>query len=299
MKKRLTGIFMKSKIVILILFFSLTILSNETYLEKLVLEGDYYRAVEEFKRVYFISGDEKDCRYYLKIGSLYALSGYDTFSFKYLDLLSEVDLSEECFLYDGLVRSFLSFKRGDFYSAIFEIEDFQDQGLDTLKILLELINKSVKKEKLEIPDFLDDSIKNDLKSYEKMRLKSPELSMILSSLVPGLGELYSGNVSMAFRDFTITTFSNILLVYSFLKNPQSFYIDRFEFSKEFFKSRDYFLTLFIYSSLVTRFQNGSKNNAYKLAEKKNEEIQKKYLTRLYYLIENIYRKKIVNFVLNQ
>ncbi|MEJ5306959.1 MAG: hypothetical protein WHT27_01500 [candidate division WOR-3 bacterium] len=289
---------MKSRIVILILFFSLIILSNETYFEKLVLEGDNYRAVEEFKRVYFKSHDEKNCSYYLKIAALYALSGYDTFSFKYLDLLSEVDISDESFVYDGLVRSFLSFKRGDFYSAIFEIEDFQDQGLDTLKILLELINRSVKKEKVEIPVFLDDSIKKDLESYEKVRMKSPELSMILSSLVPGLGELYSGNFSMAFRDFTITTFSNILLVYSFLKNPQSFYVDRFELSKEFFKSRDYFLTLFIYSSLVTRFQNGSKGNAYKLAEKKNEEIQRKYLTRLYYSIENVYRKKIVDFVLN-
>lgn len=289
---------MKSKIVILTLFFFLIILSNETYFEKLILEEDYYRAVEEYKRIYFKSGVEKDCTYYLKVGSLYALSGYDTFSFKYLDLLSEVDLLDECFLYDGLIRSFLNFKRGDFYSAIFEIEDFQDQGLDTLKILLEIINKSVKKEKFEIPDFLDDSIKNDLKLYESINLKSPELAMVLSSFIPGLGELYSGNISMALRDFAITTLSNIFFVYSFLKNPKTFHIDRFQFSQEFFKSRDYFLTLFIYSSLVTRFQNGSKSNAYKLAEKKNEEIQRKYLSGLYYSIENFYRNKIVDFVLN-
>lgn len=289
---------MKLKIIILTLFFSLIILSEENYFIKLLQEKDYYRAITEFKKLYFEKGYEKDCKYYLKISSLYALSGYDTFSFKYLDLLTEVDLSESCFVYDGVVRSYLNFKRGDFNSAIFEIEDFETEGIDTLKLLLNFLKKNVNKESVEILDFLDDSVKIDLKDYEKVKLKSPEFSFALSSFIPGLGEFYSGYPSFALRDFLITTFSNILFVYSFFKDPKGYKLEKFEFSADYFKNRDYFLTLIIYSSLVSRFQNGSKSNAYTLAEKRNEQIRKKYLSKLYNIIEKKYQEILIDFILN-
>ncbi|HAF07325.1 MAG: hypothetical protein XD76_0213 [candidate division TA06 bacterium 32_111] len=289
---------MRLKIIILILFFSLTILSEENYFTKLLNEKDYFRAIGEFKRIYFEKGYEKNCKYYLKISSLYALSGYDTFSFKYLDLLTEVDLSESCFVYDGVVRSYLNFKRGDFNSAIFEIEDFKTDGVDTLMLLLDFLKKNVYKESVKILDFLDDSIKNDLKGYQKVKLKSPEFSFALSSFLPGLGEFYSGYPSFALRDFLLTTFSNILFLYSFFKDPKGYKLEKFELSLDYFKNRDYFLTLFIYSSLVSRFQNGSKSNAYTLALKRNEEIRKKYLTKLYNLVEKKYQDILVDFVLS-
>lgn len=290
---------MKSKITILIFFFSLIILSENSYFyNEFLNEEDYFRAVEEYKRYFFETKKIKNAEYSIKIASIYSLSGYDTFALKYLDDLLNYDVDEKYFPYESLIRSFINFKNGDIASSLLEIEDYTENGMDTLTILLRLLKNAVNGDVDSVLKFLDDSIKFQIDEYKKVKLKNPDHAFMLSSFLPGTGEFYSGYPMDGLRDLSLNLLSSLLLVYVFLKSPDGFSIEKLEFSKEYLLRRDYFLPLFVNSFFVSRFQNGSKVNAYKLALKKNEEIQKKYLSSLYSEIENLFKKKIKDFILS-
>ncbi len=290
---------MKSKITILIFFFSLIILSENSYFYKEFLnEEDYFRAVEEYKRYFFETKNIKNAEYCIKIASIYSLSGYDTFAVKYLDELLNYDVDEKYFLYESLIRSFINFKNGDVASSLLEIEDYTENGMDTLTILLEFLKNAVNGDVDSILNFIDDSIKSQINEYKKVKLKNPDHAFLLSSFLPGAGEFYAGYPIDGLRDLSLNLLSTLLFVYAFIKSPDNFSIERVEFSKDYLLKRDYFLTIFVNSFFVSRFQNGSKINAYRLALKKNEEIHKKYLSSLYFKIENLFEKKIKGFILS-
>lgn len=191
---------------------------------------------------------------------------------------------------EALIRSYSAFTSGSFSEALFEYEDYASQT-DTLLMSVKLLRSLVLKDDTLDYSFLPDTIRRNISIYSRIELKSPLLAYSLSA-IPGLGEIYAGDYSSAFRDITINLASTALAALAFLKNKDSFAIDDFELSSSYFKSRDYLLTYLIYSSLIVRFQNGSKVNAEAAAERYNNELYKKYLTPLHGFIDSIYRERV-------
>jgi hypothetical protein len=280
-------------LIILLLCLALNSYSEAAYKE-LLNEGDFYRACGEYKRFKFNNGIEDTADYYLTVASIYALSKRNESSIAILDKGFTYESSEEQMKNEALIRSYLSFLSGSFSEAIFEYEDFSD-GSDTLLMSLKLIRSLVLKDDTLPFEYLPDSIKKQIEIYNRIDLKNPLLASSLSA-IPGLGEAYAGDYVAATRDFMLTTSVTVLAVMAFLKNKDSFTFDKPEFSSSYFKTRDYLLTYLIYSSLVVRFQNGSKTNSELSAEKYNTEIFKKYLVPLHSYIEGIYRTRMLKII---
>lgn len=279
--------------IILLLCLALNSYSEAAYKE-LLKESDFYRACGEYKRFKYNNGIEDTADYYLSVASIYALAKRNEAAIAVLDKGFTYENSEEQMKNEAMIRSYLSFLSGSFSEAIFEYEDFSDEN-DTLLMSLKLIRSLVLKDDTLPYKYLPDSIKKQIANYNRIDLKNPLLASSLSA-IPGLGEAYSGDYLAATRDFMLTTSVTILAVLAFLKNKDSFSFDKPEFSSSYFKARDYLLTYLIYSSLVVRFQNGSRTNSELSAEKYNTDIFRKYLVPLHSYIEEIYRTRILKII---
>ena len=279
--------------IILTLFSALNSHSEDAY-KALLNESDYFRACGEYKRYKFQQGISDTAEYYLSTASIYALSKHNEISLNILDKAFTYINSDEQMMSDALIRSYIAFTEGSFSEAIFEYEDFSGEN-DTLKSSLVLIKGLVLKDTIPSYSYLPDNIKKEIDIYKRIDLKNPLFAFSLS-IFPGLGEAYAGYYLSAARDFMITNSMTAIMILAFLKNKNSFSIDKIEFTSDYFKSRDYVLTYLIYSSLVQRFQNGSKTNAEFAAEKYNSELYKKYLTPLHAYIDSIFRIKLKEIV---
>jgi TM2 domain-containing membrane protein YozV len=72
---------------------------------------------------------------------------------------------------------------------------------------------------LDYPIFFDsihipDELKNDFVKYQKAYKKKPIVSLLLSAIVPGLGELYIGNLRASIAKFSSQTIFGIQIVES-------------------------------------------------------------------------------------
>lgn len=275
--------------IILILSCGLASHSEPVY-EKLLDEGDYFRACGEYKRYKYQNQITDTADYYLSVASIYALSNHNEISLSMLEKGFSYQSMEEQLEDEALIRSYISFTEGSFSEAIFEYEDFASNE-DTLLKSLKLIRSLVLKDDTLLYDFLPDSLKKDISIYSRIDIKNPMFAHSLSAL-PGLGEIYAGDYMLAARDILITGAVSALGVLALMKNKDNFTIDDIEFTSSYFKSRDYVLAYLIYSSLVVRFQNGSKVNAEAACEKKNNEIYAKYLTPLHTFIDSMYRLRL-------
>lgn len=256
-------------------------------------EEDYFRACGEYKRYKFEQGITDTSEYYLSIASIYSLSKHNEAALYFLDKAFSYISNDEQMKEEAIIRSYISFKEGSFSEAIFEYEDFADD--DTLLSSLTLIKGLVLGDSISSYNYLPNSIRSEIDIYRKNKLKKTLFAFSLSA-IPGLGEMYAGDYLSSVRDFIITNGVTVLAVLAFLKNKDSFSFDKFEFTGQYFKSRDYVLTYFIYSSLIVRFQNGSKLNAEASAEEYNNELHKKYLTSLHSYIDSLYTAKLLEII---
>ncbi len=286
------------KLLIVIILFSVLIIHSEELYQKFLDEGDYYRAVGAYKEYAFKNNLTDSSSYYLNIAAIYAMSDFINIADEmYMRASYEVNTKEDL-KYASLINSYLLFRNAYYDNAIMELKAFipeSDTLLSSLEFMAEMISKEDKI--YFVPKFLPDSVFQDLEKYITISLKDPQFAIIWSNFIPGLGELYAGDYVHAIRDFTINTIVMGLTVYALLKNRRDFSIDPFHLTWDYFKTRDWILVYFLYSTFVTRFKNGSMINSEKATLDYNEKLYKEYLTRFYNYIDSLFKKRIMVFIL--
>ncbi|MEO0123308.1 MAG: hypothetical protein ABIL69_04815 [candidate division WOR-3 bacterium] len=107
----------------------------------------------------------------------------------------------------------------------------------------------------------DKNLTTEIERYIKMPRKSLTRAMLLSVIFPGMGEVYAGDIKSGVQDFILTFLSGFLM-YNSIKNKE--YVD----------------AGIIFSFAFNRFYFGSISNAGRIAYKRNEQSEKKFLEKI-------------------
>ncbi len=104
----------------------------------------------------------------------------------------------------------------------------------------------------------DSTIISETKAITQLPKKNVLLSQVLSSIIPGSGEIYCGRFGSGLLSFFVNSASVFGIVYTY-------------------KHKQYVDATLIFSLIFTRFYNGSRNNARNFAQEYNNKI---YQTKL-------------------
>ncbi len=105
---------------------------------------------------------------------------------------------------------------------------------------------------------LDGVLAQEIEDFINRPKKSVTRAMLFSSILPGTGEIYAGNVKQGIQDFLLTSLSGFIL-YNSIKNKK--YVD----------------AGIIFSFLFNRFYFGSISNAGRIAQMANEKTEMQWL----------------------
>jgi outer membrane protein assembly factor BamD (BamD/ComL family)/TM2 domain-containing membrane protein YozV len=190
-------------------------------------EGDYYRAISEFKRALYFSEDEKlnpIIRY--NIGICYQKANRLNEAFQTFYKLSEdypdSEIAKKSKIHLGLV----SFMAGNYITAINQLKEFEKKYNED-KTVVYLLAFSYLNEKdwktssqyfTRLQERFPDSkytkktkdFNKEILKGEKLHRKSPVLAMILSSLIPGAGQIYCDR----YKDGVLAFLYNSILFYT-------------------------------------------------------------------------------------
>ncbi|MEW6685765.1 MAG: tetratricopeptide repeat protein [Candidatus Edwardsbacteria bacterium] len=158
------------------------------FAESLESEGDYYRAVSEYKRFLYFSKDTlQSDKILYKISSLYEKMGKPENA---LDILMRIQRKEE--------KKYL-FELGKVHFLMKNYENARSfwNGNDTLRGWTYLKEKDFSK------------AKKFLGHIDNLHSKKPILAAFLSSLVPGLGRVYAGRSGDGVSSFLLTVSSGL------------------------------------------------------------------------------------------
>lgn len=100
-----------------------------------------------------------------------------------------------------------------------------------------------------------DSLRSEqVRALARRQLKSPHLAELMSSVIPGTGELYAGNIRLGITAILVQGTVTAGIVYSL---KQKYYLD----------------AALLFSLLWTRFYIGSRTNARRLTEEYNDRLR--------------------------
>lgn len=184
----------------------------------LFLDGDFFRAISVYKALYFYSRDD-DMRTYciLRIAKAYLKSNKYKSSIRYAGILANDEnaltaAKTESFLLLGLnyyslqnyqlAHQFFTmadeiqpFDRGLLYLGLLEAENRNWEGASEVFSTLTRNNDN-----MQLTD-LAESLSLEVLKGKKIKRVSPVFSVILSTLIPGAGQVYSGHFYDALQAF--------------------------------------------------------------------------------------------------
>ncbi|RMF93308.1 MAG: outer membrane protein assembly factor BamD, partial [Candidatus Schekmanbacteria bacterium] len=190
------------------------------FANELYKEGDYYRAITEYKRFisYYPKAEEIPDAEIGIANSYYKAEKYEEAIDRYRDFLSKYPKNkrlEEAIL--NIADSFIKTKKEESALKLLkEVEETMPNSsiLEKLKILLGKHNlmegnlnaaekhlKSVKKESIEGKEA--EKLLESIKGVRKLKLKSPALAGIMSAILPGSGQIYAGRKKDALFSFLL------------------------------------------------------------------------------------------------
>jgi TM2 domain-containing membrane protein YozV len=264
--------------MLMLTFFSLELA------EKLFSDENFEEAIIEYKRFIFFNPESESISYaYYKIGIAYRNME------KWSDAIESLKLSIQFAKSDSfqdevkLALSIVLLAMGNYSLAelkLLELENFTlysnirkkaifFRGIACLysykwKIAKEAFNLYFSDDTSSLK-YIIDSI---LSQAEKTKYKSPKLAKMLSTILPGLGQIYVGNIRHGINAFIINLLTGYLLVINLL-------------------DKNYFGVWATYTSLFRRYYQGNKFHAERLAREYNEQINRKVLNSiLNKLLEN-------------
>lgn len=274
-------------LIFLIAFFNVTpsnsqiSKNNYGFANELFFNGDYVAALNEYKRLYFYSTDEETKRFfcywigicYLKLGRYnqtrsylkYAMDSADPFiRYKSLEgiiasynLLGEYTLAaselEEYITVRSVSLCETEYLRGILY---FYQMDFHRATNKFKKVL----NQLTENETLNSNQKLNIHMKNLYqysKNMQKLPRRSPVVASLLSTFLPGSGQVYTGQYLDGIIAFFLNT-ATMYSVYSLVGNR-------------------HYLSATMLFLLGINFWSTNVNNAYNFAVQHNTKIYNKYL----------------------
>lgn len=232
----------------LLVFISIGLCGNvfANFADTLLSDTDYNTAILEYKRLDFFSPDNQ---FKYQIGKCYENLGDYKNALKYYEETG--NLANE-----DLIRIYL--RVGDYSSARFLCEDLKEDKIMGWVYLMEYryddamqcFNKSGDTESYKYA--------TQLKS---MPYKSPNTAGLISTFLPGGGEIYTGNLKSGLITFLLNGISGLFAVKSFIDHR---YLDG----------------TIITCLFWNRFYNGGIVNAESSADKYNKNLKQKYLNSI-------------------
>jgi tetratricopeptide (TPR) repeat protein len=247
------------------------------FAEYLFKEKNFYYAITEYKRFIFHHSESVFINYAnYKIGLCYKkIKKYklaQKFFEKVLDNNPKDELKERA--YFMLAQTYID--EGNFEAARFELDELMQYSNSQeaiseahywkgISYLYQYKWKLAKKEFSQVIEGKRVDISKKLLSYIEAALNLPYLSkkkaMLLSTFLPGSGQIYSGKI--------------IEGVISFILNGALGY---FVWRK--LEARDYLSAVLIFNFGLLRFYQGNRENAYKAAQEYNKQLNLQILKRM-------------------
>jgi tetratricopeptide (TPR) repeat protein len=260
---------MKSLFLSLLFVISGCFLSSAEYLsfaEHLFEEGDYLRAISEYKRLKYFSVSKDSSEFYqFRIGTCYLKRGEYKKAKRVFDNLVLEDV-EDPYLERSIVisSSICSIKMGDIEYAKIGLVDrmANEEVCDSCHYLIGICHLKEKKwndardefKRIEVDGLRDKGLEK-LEKTSNAKFKSPKVALWLSTFIPGAGQIYSGKIFQGIVSFSL----NVSLGYLTYKAARE---DR---------NMDAFLILYFG---VQRFYFGNLNQAQRYSKEYNRNIIK-------------------------
>jgi len=260
-------------------------LLNLQFADSLFFQGDYYNSATEYERYLFYNPNDSfipAIKY--KLAQAYIKSKEIDKAEKILrELISsnlslradqseawqsqssqKIDINQQAQI--DLAKLYIS--QNELFRAKIELNDmllFNNSISDSIKKEANYLLGSIALQESEPKEAInyfsqtqDSLLVNQIKTLKKLPKKNVLFSQILSSVIPGTGEMYCGKYGLGFLSLLVSSACVYGMVLTY-KNKQ--YVD---FS-------------IIFSMFFTRFYNGSRNNARDFAKKYNERIYQERL----------------------
>ncbi len=225
--------------------------------ESLYFNNDYDLALVEYKRLFFsdsIFRSNFNLRLHYTIASLKFdfLKGYEEIEkllgdFPGNEAVARIKLGRELF------------KIGNYKIVIDILSPIQNPDPETKRLLgfAYLFNYQYHHARRVFLD-IDSTLVLDIEKFIKKPEKSITRAMFLSAVLPGSGEIYSGDIKRGIQGFLLTFLSGFLMYKSI-------------------KDKEYVDAGIVFSFAFNRFYLGSISNAQMIAQRQNEESKKKWL----------------------
>ncbi|MFC1725180.1 tol-pal system YbgF family protein [candidate division KSB1 bacterium] len=245
------------------------------FAEYLYNTGQFYDAITEYKRVlFFNNGHKLKADIFYKIGICYKNGGFPDNSLFYITKAIENET-------DNRLRNTYQFefakimmKKGDYTTAKMELEDLMDRKLpssmaDSVNYFLgwseiSMLNwlsaenyfKNIKKSSYNTSQLFKSCIEG-----KKLKYKSAVKAILLSTFIPGAGQIYAGEL----LDGIIAFVLNAGIIY---------------YLTDSILDKRYTDTALIYYFLFGRFYPANRANAYKYAVQYNIDLNKNFLKKI-------------------
>lgn len=243
---------------------------NLSYADSLYEQGDYYNSATEYERYLFYNpSDSLKPAIKLKLAQTYIKSNEINKAEKILQELSSQEIKQSQQAQMDLANLYIS--QGNLFKAKIELNDlllFNNNLQDSIKKEIYRNLGYIALQEHEPTDALNNFTQaqdcfliSKTKPLTQLPRKNVLLSQVLSSIIPGTGEMYSGKYGWG--------------ILSLLVNSASMYG-----TIRCYQKKQYLDASLIFSLFFTRFYNGSRNNARDFAQSYNERIYQQKLKGL-------------------
>jgi len=240
--------------------------------------GNYQLALKEYQRVLFFSNDNEYNELYSRIASIHYLLSDFSLAIRYYDFAMRVEDDDSLRLELALKKTLCNFKLNDYYSALSELLDIQEPAAGYLKEKKDLYMgicyfglNDYEKAREYFSEVLDPEGIAELydlfNSFERYNRKyRPGKVELMSILLPGLGQIYTGEVLSGINSFVLMTG---ITIYAMFTAVNYTLIDG----------------LLVLSSWFYRYYSGGFTNANDSAVRKTERERTRTYTEILSLIE--------------
>ncbi|MCX8015520.1 MAG: hypothetical protein N2748_05820 [candidate division WOR-3 bacterium] len=235
--------------------------------DSLYQRGDYFNAITEYQRYLFFSAhaQQNDTLIYLVQKKLF-LSYLNNNEFEKADtLLNALESKNQSIdnkFRQQLAQGFL--KEKQYIKAKIKLIDWQarsladNQQINYLLGFIALQEKDITTAEKYFKAAQDSFLIRKIYLIKNLRYKNVTLSQIFSSIIPGSGEIYAGNIKLGFLSLLANSLSLYGTIYTY-------------------KKKQYLDSAILFSFFFTRFYNGSRNNARDFSIKHNEILYQRHL----------------------
>ncbi|MCX7994341.1 MAG: hypothetical protein N3A65_01010 [candidate division WOR-3 bacterium] len=237
------------------------LLFNQYYLPEALFNNNFYElALIEYKRVFFFdttAWNEYQLRLHYTISLLYQdfLLGYEEIEKLLIDFPESERKSRI-----ALGKALIDIKK--YGLAIDLLKPIAEQNSAGKKLIgfAYLFNQQYRNA-IDIFQEVDSNFVRKINEYAKKSDKSTTRAMLLSAIIPGLGEIYAGDIKRGLQGFVLNFLSGFLLFNSI-------------------KNKEYVDAGIIFSLAFNRFYFGSITNASRIAHEMNERSKRAFLQEI-------------------